>query len=59
MAELPIITLPDPLLKQPSAKIETVDAGVLKLADDMLDTMYKAWAWVLPPFKSASSNAWS
>ena len=42
MAELPIIKLPDPLLKLPSKAIETVDASVLKLADDMIETMYKA-----------------
>jgi len=42
MATLPIITLPDPLLRKVSAPIERVDAEVLKLADDMLETMYAA-----------------
>jgi peptide deformylase len=38
----PIITLPDPLLRKASAPIERVDEEVRKLADDMLETMYKA-----------------
>jgi peptide deformylase len=42
MAKLHIITLPDPLLRKPSARIERVDAVVLKLTDDMLETMYAA-----------------
>ena len=42
MAKLPIITLPNPLLRKVSAPVERVDAEVLKLADDMLDTMYAA-----------------
>jgi peptide deformylase len=42
MALLPIITLPDPRLRQISAPIERVDAEILKLLDDMLETMYAA-----------------
>jgi peptide deformylase len=42
MSILQIITLPDPVLRQVSSPIETVDAAVLKLADDMLETMYDA-----------------
>lgn len=42
MALLPIITLPDPLLRQLSAPVERIDAGLLRLADDMLETMYDA-----------------
>jgi peptide deformylase len=42
MPPLPIITLPDPLLRKVSTPIETVDAEVLKLADEMLETMYDA-----------------
>jgi peptide deformylase len=42
MALLDIITLPDPMLRQSSVPIERVDAELLKLADDMLETMYKA-----------------
>jgi peptide deformylase len=38
----PLIILPDPLLRQVSTSIETVDDNVLKLADDMLETMYDA-----------------
>ena len=42
MAKLPIITLPDPLLRQVSAPVETVDDAVRRLAADMLETMYAA-----------------
>ena len=42
MSVLPIITLPDPLLRQVSAPIEQVDDEIRKLADDMLETMYDA-----------------
>lgn len=38
----PIITLPDPILRKVSAPVERVDAELLELADDMLETMYKA-----------------
>jgi len=42
MSTLPIVTLPDPLLRKVSAPVERVDAELLKLADDMLETMYDA-----------------
>lgn len=42
MAKLPIVTLPDPILRQLSAPIERIDDELLKLADDMLETMYAA-----------------
>ncbi len=42
MSIMPIITLPDPQLRQVSAPVERVDAELLKLADDMLETMYDA-----------------
>ncbi|HYD15864.1 MAG TPA: peptide deformylase [Hyphomicrobium sp.] len=42
MSTLPIITLPDPKLRLVSAPVEKVDAELLKLADDMLETMYDA-----------------
>jgi peptide deformylase len=42
MAVLPIITLPDPLLRKTSAPIERVDEALQRLIDDMLDTMYDA-----------------
>ena len=42
MAKLPIIVLPDPVLRQPSAPVERVDDDVRRLIDDMLETMYAA-----------------
>ena len=42
MAKLEIITLPDPLLRKPSAPVERVDDALRKLMDDMLATMYLA-----------------
>ena len=42
MALLPILVAPDPRLKQISAPVKSVDAGVRKLMDDMLETMYQA-----------------
>ena len=42
MALLPILTAPDPELKKISAPVKEVDAGVRKLMDDMLETMYHA-----------------
>lgn len=42
MAKLPIITLPDPVLRQVSTPIEGVDEEMRKLIDDMLETMYAA-----------------
>lgn len=42
MSKLPIITLPDPLLRQVSAPIETIGADVQQLARDMFETMYAA-----------------
>ncbi|WP_416796411.1 peptide deformylase [Ciceribacter azotifigens] len=38
----PLIILPDPLLRQVSKPVERVDSDILKLADDMLETMYDA-----------------
>ncbi len=38
----PLIILPDPILRQVSSTIETIDSEVKKLADDMLETMYDA-----------------
>jgi peptide deformylase len=42
MAILPIVTLPDPLLRKLSAPVERVDDALRRLADDMLETMYAA-----------------
>jgi peptide deformylase len=38
----PLIILPDPVLRLVSKPVERVDAPLLKLADDMLETMYDA-----------------
>jgi peptide deformylase len=38
----PLIILPDPVLRQTSRPIETIDAQVRKLAESMLATMYDA-----------------
>ena len=42
MSKLPIITLPDPMLRRVSAPVERVDLELLRLAADMLETMYAA-----------------
>jgi peptide deformylase len=42
MAILPIITAPDPRLKIKAKPVERVDAGLRRLMDDMLETMYAA-----------------
>jgi len=39
MAVRPVLALPDPFLQRPSAKVGTVDADALLLADHLLDTM--------------------
>lgn len=38
----PLIILPDPVLRQLSQPVETVNAEIRNLADDMLETMYDA-----------------
>ena len=38
----PLIILPDPVLRQVSKPVETVDARIQSFADDMLETMYDA-----------------
>jgi peptide deformylase len=42
MSLLPIIEIPDPVLRQASLPVETVDADISRLVRDMLDTMYAA-----------------
>lgn len=42
MAKLPIVTLPDPILRKLSAPVERVDDELRQLMDDMLETMYAA-----------------
>jgi peptide deformylase len=42
MSVKPLIILPDPILRQVSKPVERVDAPLIRLAGDMLDTMYDA-----------------
>ncbi|MFZ4806021.1 MAG: peptide deformylase [Hyphomicrobiaceae bacterium] len=42
MSKIPIVKLPDPLLRDVSTPVERIDAPLLRLADDMLETMYGA-----------------
>lgn len=42
MPTLPIVKLPDPILRKVSAPVERIDAELLQLAENMLDTMYDA-----------------
>jgi peptide deformylase len=42
MAKLPIVTLPDPILRKLSKPVERIDDELRQLADDMLETMYAA-----------------
>ncbi|MFY0614943.1 MAG: peptide deformylase [Hyphomicrobiaceae bacterium] len=42
MSLLPIITLPDPVLRQKSTPVERVDDALRRTLDDMLETMYEA-----------------
>jgi peptide deformylase len=40
--QLEIITIPDPILRAKAQPVERIDAPLLKLMDDMLETMYAA-----------------
>ena len=42
MSKLEILTLPDPVLRQKSAPVETVDDATRRFMDAMLETMYDA-----------------
>ena len=42
MSLKPIITVPDPVLRQVSTPVERIDDDLRKLLDDMLETMYDA-----------------
>jgi len=42
LAKLDIVTFPDPVLKAPCSKIEGVNEELLRLAEDMVETMYQA-----------------
>ena len=42
MSKLPIILIPDPVLRKAALAVERVDDELRRLADDMLETMYDA-----------------
>lgn len=42
MSVYKIVTVPDPILRQKAQKVENVNAGVLRVLDNMRDTMYAA-----------------
>jgi peptide deformylase len=42
MAVLPIRYLPEPVLRQKAKKVPRIDASILKLIEDMIDSMYAA-----------------
>ena len=42
MAKLPIITYPDPRLRKKGAPVEIFDEEIIRIKDDMLETMYDA-----------------
>ena len=42
MAKLPIILFPDPILRRAALPVEHIDDGMLRLLDDMFETMYRA-----------------
>jgi peptide deformylase len=42
MTVRPIIQIPDPVLRQVSKPVERIDADLLRLLDDMAETMYEA-----------------
>jgi len=42
MSVLNILHFPDPLLRQKAKPVTTVDAGIRRIVDDMLETMYQA-----------------
>lgn len=42
MSILPLVIIPDPILRQKSKLVERVDDDVRKFADNMLETMYDA-----------------
>ena len=42
MATLPILTYPDPRLRKKAAAVEVFDKEIIRIKDDMLETMYDA-----------------
>ena len=57
MAIMPIVLLPDPVLREVAVDVDTVDSTVQQLMDDMLETMYDAPGIGLPHHKSGFQNA--
>jgi peptide deformylase len=42
MAVLPIVRVPEPVLRQKTKKVKKIDASIKKLIDDMIETMHDA-----------------
>ena len=42
MAILPIVKVPDPVLRRKTTRVRKIDAGIQKLIDDMIETMHDA-----------------
>jgi len=42
MAVYQIVTMPDPVLRQKAQKVENINPGVLRVLDNLRDTMYAA-----------------
>ena len=42
MSILPLNYLPDPVLRKKTRRVKEIDEGILKLIDDMIETMYAA-----------------
>jgi len=42
MAVLPIVKVPEPVLRQKAKKVRKIDASIQKLVDDMIETMHDA-----------------
>src|SRR3954471_24629248 len=42
MAIMPIVRVPEPVLRQKTKKIKKIDASLQKLIDDMIETMHDA-----------------
>jgi len=56
MSILDIDVYPAPVLKQVAARITQIDDTIKQLAEDMLETMYKAPGVAWPPRKSGSQS---
>jgi peptide deformylase len=54
MAILEIKTHPDPILRKVATSIENITGNILKLADNMVDTMVAARGAVLRPIRSVN-----